>query len=85
VTPKESKRFRWESDFFSLTKEYILSVHNSIFDLVHVGRFDHDELYSMPIPLRNFYYNRLIKNKEKEEKAMEKAKGVHEATPSIRR
>jgi len=39
----------------------------------------------MPIPLRNFYYNRLIKNKEKEEKAMEKAKGVHEATPSIRR
>ena len=85
MTPKESKRFRWESDFFSLTKEYLLSVHTSIFDLVHIGRFDHDELYSMPVPLRNFYYDKLVKHKKREEREMEKASGVSEATPSIRR
>jgi len=40
----------------------------------------------MPIPLRNFYYNRLIKNKEHEEREIEKSKGISEAKPtSIRR
>ena len=29
----------------------------------------------MPIPLRNYYYSRLVKTKENEKKEMEKAQG----------
>ena len=71
----------WVLPFSFLTKEYILGVHNLIFDLVHFGRFDHDELYSMPIPLRNYYYSRLIKTKDDERKQMEKSQGVSSGKP----
>ena len=33
----------------------------------------HDELYNMPVPLRRYYAQQLIKAKERERKAYEKA------------
>lgn len=44
--------------------------------MVHFGKFDHDELYSMPIQLRNFYYKKLINTKENERREMEKSQNI---------
>lgn len=53
--------------------------------MVHFGKFDHDCMYSMPVPLRNYYYSRLIKTKENEKKEMEKSQGVSEGAPPSNR
>jgi hypothetical protein len=54
-------------------------VHSLIFDLVYIGRFDHDELYTMPVPLRNFYYNKLVKKDKEQKDALDTANGIHES------
>jgi len=53
--------------------------------MVHFGKFDHDELYSMPVTLRNYYYSRLIKTKDDEQKQMEKSQGVSSGKPPSNR
>ena len=51
--------------------------------MVYYGKgFTHDDIYSMPIYLRNFYLQKLINLKEEEKKAMEKANKKPSSTPS---
>ena len=59
----------WAPPFYSLTltPEDKVRVHQEIFQLVYHGNgFTHDEVYSMPIPLRYFNLKMLIEQKEKE-------------------
>ena len=45
------------------------------------GRFAHDEVYSMPVQLRNFYYKKLVESNEKEKREIDKVSGGNESKP----
>tara|TARA_B100000287_G_scaffold397623_1_gene414393 strand:+ start:44 stop:289 length:246 start_codon:yes stop_codon:yes gene_type:complete len=63
--------------FFGLTPEYKSQIHEQIFQIGFnsKGLLSFSELYNMPIYLRKFYMQRLIKHYEDEKKEIEKAKG----------
>jgi hypothetical protein len=56
------------STFFGLTPEYKKSVHENIFVLAYFtkGGFTFDQVYFMPVYLRNFYLKQLQDMKQKE-------------------
>ena len=39
----------------------------------HMSGFTHDDVYTMPIYLRRFYWNQLVEQRTKENKEQEKA------------
>lgn len=53
--------FSPEQTFSGFNAEYIVHIHELIFDMVwwSEGRFDWETLYNMPIYLRNFYLKKL--------------------------
>jgi hypothetical protein len=63
--------------FFGLTPEHKLYLHEQIFSLSYYseGAFTQDIVYNLPIYLRNYYLNLLIKTKEKEQQQLEKSSG----------
>ena len=71
----------------TLTPEDKVRVHQEIFHLIYNsnGGFTHDEIYTMPIFLRYFYFKMLIEQREKENKQVnstEKSSGVTQKSPS---
>ena len=54
--------------FFGLPPEYKAILHEEIFSLCYYsnGGFGHSDVYYMPVNLRKFYLDRLVKAKEKE-------------------
>lgn len=52
--------------FFGLSDEYIKNVNEQFFYLKYHGNWSFLEAYNLPIGLRNFYMNMLIKQKEME-------------------
>lgn len=52
----------------TLTPEDKVRIHKEIFHLIYNsnGGFTHDEIYSMPVYLRYFYFNMLIEQKRAE-------------------
>ena len=54
--------------FFGLTSEYKIELHKTIFSIAYYsnGAFTFDQLYSMPVYLRNFYIKQLEDAKTKE-------------------
>lgn len=63
--------------FFGLAPEHKLHLHEQIFSLSYYseGAFTQDIVYNLPIYLRNYYLNLLIKTKEKEQQQLEKSSG----------
>ena len=60
--------------FFGLRPEDKPAIHESIFSLVYHGQgFTHSDVYTMPVYLRTFYIQKLIKSKKEEEKQIKKA------------
>jgi len=60
--------------FFGLTPKHKSEIHEQIFQLIYFGQgFTHEDVYTMPTYLRNFYYKKLIKIKQDEKDGMEKA------------
>lgn len=59
--------------FFGLTNEYIESVYEEIFNLKHHGGWSFIEVYNLPIQIRRWFLQRLIKQFEDEKTEMEKA------------
>ena len=55
--------------FFGLTSEYKINLHKTIFTIAYYseGAFTFDQLYNMPVYLRNFYIKQLEETKTKEE------------------
>ena len=67
-------RFRLERTFFGLTDEYMENVFEQFFLLKHHGGWSLFELYNLPIGLRKWFLERMIKEFEKEKEEMDKAK-----------
>jgi len=60
--------------FFGLPKNHSLNLHTQIFEMVNYGNgFTVMDLYKMPTHLRNFYYNKLLESKKKENEEAKKA------------
>jgi hypothetical protein len=57
--------------FFTLPTNYSLVLHEKIFQMIYFanGGFNWQDLYYMPIKLREFYWRELLKTKESEQKA----------------
>ncbi len=60
--------------FFGLNDEYIEQVYEQFFILKHHGGWSLFELYNLPVGLRNWFFQRLLDEYEKEKKASEKAR-----------
>lgn len=59
--------------FFGLSDEYIENVYEQFFALKYHGGWSFIEAYNLPVRIRKWFLNRLIKQKEDEKEAIEKA------------
>ena len=59
--------------FFGLTDEYIQNVYEQFFFLQYSGGWSLTEAYNLPVGLRKWFVERLVKQLEDEKKAMEEA------------
>jgi hypothetical protein len=66
-------RFRSTRTFFGLTDEYVENVYEQFFFLKYTGGWSFTEAYSLPIGLRTWFVQRLIKQLEYEKQAIEEA------------
>mgnify|MGYP005819701063 FL=1 len=60
--------------FFGLSSEYMENVYEQFFFLKYHGGWSFTEAYSLPIGLRKWFVDRLVKQFEEEKKQMDKAK-----------
>lgn len=69
--------------FFGLTSENKIQIHKMLFTLAYYsnGAFNFDQVYNMPVYLRNFYMKQLEETKEKEAEAI---KSTQRSKPSKR-
>ena len=60
--------------FFGLTSEHKILIHQSIFTLSYFsnGGFTFEQVYRMPVYLRNFYLKQLEDTKQKESDIVQK-------------
>ncbi len=59
--------------FFGLTNEYIESVYEEFFNLKYHGGWSFVEAYNLPIKVRRWFLQRLVKQFADEKEQMEKA------------
>jgi len=75
--------------FFGLTPTYRLSIFSQIHEIVFHGKggYDYDTVYTMPIWLRNFTFQKIQEYYEKEKAEYDKAnkKGNQATGPSIKK
>lgn len=57
--------------FFGLGDEYIAAVYEEFFMLKYHGGWSFTEVYNLPVQIRRWFLERLIKQKEDEKKAIE--------------
>ena len=60
--------------FFGLSNEYIAGVYEEFFLLKYHGNWSFMEAYSLPITIRRWFLQRLVKQVEKENEQAEEAK-----------
>ena len=65
--------FPLQPTFFGLTDEYSEHLYEQIFFLKYYGGWSFTEVYNLPIKLREWFVNRLSKQKEDEAEAMKDA------------
>ena len=58
-------------DSFGLDDAYIQAVYEEFFVLKHHGNWSFFEAYNLPIKIRRWFLNRLVKQFEDEKEAME--------------
>ncbi len=66
-------RFRLQRNFFGLTSEYIEDIYEQFFFLKYSGGWSFSEAYNLPVGLRKWFVDRLMKQLEAEKEAIEKA------------
>ena len=68
---------RWrclsQQTFFGLSSEYIKNVYEQFFILKYHGGWSFLEAYNLPVMIRNWFTERLIKQIEEENDQIEKA------------
>lgn len=63
--------------FFGLPKDYRKVLHEDIFTLIYHGNgFTHTDVYNMPVYLRRFYIETLIKEKKRESDEIKKQENL---------
>jgi len=67
-------RCRLERSFFGLSDKYSEQLYEQIFLMKHYGGWSFIEVYNLPIGLRHWFYERLVKQYEEENKAAEEAR-----------
>ena len=71
---RDNWRFRSLRSSFGLNSEHKAQIHETLFQLIYYGQgFTHDDVYNLPIHIRNFYVQKLIETKTEEKKQMDKA------------
>tara|TARA_Y100001937_G_scaffold581_1_gene678 strand:- start:61 stop:300 length:240 start_codon:yes stop_codon:yes gene_type:complete len=72
-------------NFFGLKPEDKPKLHEQIFQLMYYGKgFTHSDIYDLPIYLRNFYYQKLVDTRKKENEEIKKAnQKAKSKSPSI--
>jgi len=79
-------RYRFQRTFFGLTNEYMESVYEQFFFLKYSGGWSFSEAYNLPLGLRKWFVERLMKQLEMEKEAIEKAqKGGNSRTQTLSR
>lgn len=73
MTTVQTSRFHLIWNFFGLSDEYIESVYEMFFALKYHGGWSFTEAYNLPIPIRDWFVKRLVKQKKEEAEQMEKA------------
>ena len=64
--------------FFGLTNKYMESVYEQIFSMMHHGNWSFSEIYSLPVGLRYWFFNRLVKQFEEEKRPTKPQQGKPE-------
>jgi hypothetical protein len=59
--------------FFGLTDEYMENIYEQFFFLKYSGGWSFSEAYNLPVGLRKWFVERLLKQLEAEKEAIEKA------------
>ena len=58
---------QWALPFFGLPRNHSTIIHTQIFEMAQYGNgFTVLELYQLPTKIRNFYYNKLVDMKKRE-------------------
>ena len=65
-------RCRFRRTFFGLSIKYSEQLYEQIFLMKHYGGWSFSEVYSLPVGLRNWFFDRLVKQFEEEKKQVEK-------------
>lgn len=76
--------FNLEQTFFGFKPEDRVSFHENIFNMLwhSNGKLSWDDIYNMPIFLRNYYVKRINKMIEQENERIEKTKAAAKNTKS---
>ncbi len=61
-----------ERDFFGLNSKYSELLYEQIFLMKHYGGWSFTEVYNLPVGLRNWFYERLVRQFEEEKKESQK-------------
>lgn len=72
-------RFRLLWTFFGLSDEYIAAVYEEFFLMKYYGGWSFFEAYNLPIKIRRWFFERIIDQKEKENKAVEESMNKNSA------
>lgn len=70
---RKNWRFHSPWTFFGLGTEYIANVYEEFFVLKYYGGWSFTEAYNLPITIRRWFLEKLIKQMEKENEAAEKS------------
>ena len=70
---KQTWRFRSPRTFFGLNDEYIKNVYEQFFFLKYSGGWSFSEAYNLPVGLRTWFVERLVKQLKDEADAIEQA------------
>ena len=70
---RKNWRFHSPWTFFGLGTEYIANVYEEFFILKYYGGWSFSEAYSLPVQIRRWFLERLLKQKSDENKAAEDA------------
>ena len=66
--------FHLQSSFFGLAPSNKLEIHLSIFYFIYgAPGFTFDDVYNMPVHMRNYYFRELMDLKKKEQQAQNQA------------
>ena len=68
--------FPLQPTFFGLSDKYIQDVYEQFFTLKYHGGWSFTEAYNLPVKLREWFVQRLLKQKADEAEAMESSQGA---------